>query len=195
MTWLPGALPNILDSMFPSPKDHWIIGRVWPGHFWIYGQEKVMQPDRLMACISQSAGLVSINDLDPLFTILEVKGPNGAEQSCLCVCESVCVCVWETETQRERKPLWLCVTAWWGLGLWFLGEVVQSKLYSALLSCEQAGVCVCVRMCVFSIKSIWRIFMSAFVCVPNIHSVGSSLMGCVRYFTWIPFHACERWAF
>lgn len=61
------------------------------------------QTDLLMACISQSAGLVSINDLDPLFTILEVKGPNGAEQSCL----YVCVCVWLDEcvtlcVQRQR---------------------------------------------------------------------------------------------
>ena len=29
----------------------------------------------------------------PLFAILEVKGPNGAEQSCLCVCVVVCDCV------------------------------------------------------------------------------------------------------
>lgn len=53
-----------------------------------------------MACISQSAGLVSINDLDPLFTILEVKGPNGAEQSCLCVCVSV-----RDRDTVDRKPL------------------------------------------------------------------------------------------
>ena len=60
------------------------------------------QTDSLMACISQSTGLVSINDLDPLFTILEVEGPNGPEQSCLCVCVSVWVR--ETETLRVRKP-------------------------------------------------------------------------------------------
>lgn len=46
------------------------------------------QTDLLMACISQSAGLVSINDLDPLFTILEVKGLmelNKAASVCECV--------------------------------------------------------------------------------------------------------------
>lgn len=64
-----------------------------------------------MACISQSAGLVSINDLDPLFTILEVKGPNGAEQSCLCVsrvCLRVRVCVRDRDTEREKAPVTVC---------------------------------------------------------------------------------------
>lgn len=70
------------------------------------------QTDLLVACISQSAGLVSINDLDPLFTILEVKGPNGAEQSCLCVslcvCVRVCVCVRDRDTERKKAPVTVC---------------------------------------------------------------------------------------
>lgn len=59
--------------------------------------------------------------------------PNKA--ACVCLCVSVCkfvrnfVCVCVCEAHGESKPLWLCVTAWWGLGLWFQGEVVQSKLY------------------------------------------------------------------
>lgn len=69
--------------------------------------------------------LMILNPLSPFEKQKGLMEPNKAV--CVCVCSCVCLC--ETETQGESKPLWLCVTAWWGLGLWFLGEVVQSKLY------------------------------------------------------------------
>lgn len=63
MARLPGALPNTPDSMFPSPKDHWIIG---PFDQDISGNmAKKRLRNQTDSLISQSTGLVSINDLDP----------------------------------------------------------------------------------------------------------------------------------
>lgn len=138
--------------------------------------------ERLKARISQSAGLVSNNDLDPLLTILEVKGPNGVEQSCLCecVCARECVTPTHSHTQRERKSPCDCLLQ--------LDEVLVCDSWGRRSNLSFIrpywAVCRQVCVCVFSIKTIWQCFMSTFVCVPEIHSTGSSLMGCERYCTW-----------
>lgn len=107
MTRLLGALPNTLDSMFPSPKDHGIIGHFRPGRtVWPRNGYAIRQtcswPVFHNLLVSST-----INDLDPLFTILAVEGPNRAEQSCLCVR----LCLFAFEGQTGRKSSWLRVTA------------------------------------------------------------------------------------
>lgn len=136
-----------------------------------------------MACISQSAGLVSINDLDPLFTILEVKGPNGAEQSCLCV--SVC----ERQRHREKESPCDCLLqldevlvcdSW---GRW--SNLSFIRPYWAV----HRQVCVCV--CLLYQEHLGELYEYLCVCVPKIHTVGSSLMGCAGYCAWTVIHACD----
>jgi len=123
--------------------------------------------------------------------------PNKAACVCVCVCVYVIVC--ERQRHREKESPCDCVLQ--------LDEVLDcdswgrwsnlSFIRPYWAACRQVCLCLCVSVCVcvFSIKSIWQIFMSTFVCVPNIHSVGSSLMSCARYFTRTLLHAYERWAF